>query len=82
MNTKQRIQQRLRSARQARGLTQTEVAEFAGCSTSLVSFFESGAREPSWDMLDALADALDVHVSYLLGYECPRCGWRPNANND
>ncbi|MCK9532264.1 MAG: helix-turn-helix domain-containing protein [Gammaproteobacteria bacterium] len=58
---------RLRCAREYRGLTQGELATRAGLQPSAVSHFETGARKPSFDNLRILADTLDVTTDYLLG---------------
>lgn len=58
---------RLRCAREYRGLTQGELAERAGLQPSAISHFETGARKPSFDNLRLLADTLDVATDYLLG---------------
>lgn len=58
---------RLRCAREYRGLTQAELAQRAGLQPSAVSHFETGARKPSFDNLRLLADTLDVATDYLLG---------------
>ena len=59
--------ERLRSAREYRGLAQSELAERAGLQPSAISHFETGARKPSFDNLRLLADTLDVTTDYLLG---------------
>jgi transcriptional regulator with XRE-family HTH domain len=61
------FQERLRTARDLRGLSQTQLATNAGLPASSVSHFESGARKPSFDNLKRLASALDVTTDYLLG---------------
>jgi transcriptional regulator with XRE-family HTH domain len=43
-----------------RGLTQDQLAETAGVKRGAIARWESGAREPSWSNLVALADALGV----------------------
>lgn len=58
---------RLRTAREYRGLTQGELAERAGLQPSAVSHFETAARKPSFDNLLLLANTLDVTTDYLLG---------------
>ena len=58
---------RLRSAREHRQLSQSELATRAGLQPSAVSHFETGRRSPSFDNLKRLADALDVTTDYLLG---------------
>ena len=57
---------RLRSARQARGLTQGEVADDV-MSVAYLSRIESGHRQPTAPALEALAERLDVTVESLLG---------------
>lgn len=59
--------ERLKSAREKKGLTQAQLAERAGFQPSAVSHFESGRRSPSFDNLKKLADALGVAIDYLLG---------------
>jgi transcriptional regulator with XRE-family HTH domain len=57
----------LRTAREARELSQGELAQRAGLQASAVSHFETGTRKPSFDNLKRLADALKVTTDYLLG---------------
>jgi len=59
--------ERLRTAREYRGLNQGELAQRAGLQPSAISHFETGARKPSFDNLRLLADTLDVTTDYLLG---------------
>ena len=59
--------ERLRTAREKRGLNQGDLAKRAGLQGSAISHFETGARKPSFDNLRRLADALDVTTDYLLG---------------
>lgn len=59
--------ERLRSAREYRGLTQGELAIRASLQPSAISHFETGTRKPSFDNLRLLADTLDVTTDYLLG---------------
>src|SRR5437870_8712057 len=58
---------RLRSARQLRNLSQSELAEKANLQPSAISHFETGRRAPSFDNLKALSEALQVTTDYLLG---------------
>lgn len=58
---------RLRSAREYRGLTQNDLAKLTGLNPAAVSHFETGGRKPSFDNLRLLADKLDVTTDYLLG---------------
>ena len=57
---------RLRAARQALGLTQSEVADEV-MSVAYLSRIESGHRQPTALALEALAARLDVTVESLLG---------------
>lgn len=59
--------ERLRAAREKRGLSQESLAKRAGLQASAISHFETGGRRPSFDNLRRLADALDVTTDYLLG---------------
>lgn len=58
---------RLRRAREYRGLNQAELAQKAGMQPSAISHFETGTRKPSFDNLRILSDSLDVTTDYLLG---------------
>ncbi|MDE0678800.1 MAG: helix-turn-helix transcriptional regulator [Gammaproteobacteria bacterium] len=58
---------RLRNARAARHLSQSDLAKRAKLQASAVSHFETGTRKPSFDNLKRLADALRVTTDYLLG---------------
>lgn len=59
--------QRVRTARVARNLSQSDLARRADLQASAVSHFETGTRKPSFDNLKRLADALRVTTDYLLG---------------
>ena len=58
---------RLKKARELRGLSQAAVAARSGMQVSAVSHFETGGRKPSFDNLRRLAQALDVTTDYLIG---------------
>jgi transcriptional regulator with XRE-family HTH domain len=59
--------ERLKTAREKKGFTQSQLAERTGLQPSAVSHFEAGRRSPSFDNLKKLADALGVAIDYLLG---------------
>ena len=59
--------QRLRAAREYRGLTQNDLAKLSGINPAAISHFETGGRKPSFDNLLLLASKLDVTTDYLLG---------------
>ncbi len=58
--------ERLRAARQARGLTLRELAQRLGVSPSMVSQIETGRASPSVSTLYAIANELDVSLDELL----------------
>ncbi len=58
---------RLRQAREARGINQTELAAKTGLQPSAIGHFEKERRKPSFANIRALAKALDVTSDYLLG---------------
>jgi len=61
------FQDRLRKARESRGLTQADFAKKTGLQAAAISHFETGQRAPSFDNLRKLSDALTVSIDYLLG---------------
>ena len=64
--------QRLRQLREARGLTQEELAEQAGMHRAVPGHYERGDREPGISQVWRLADALGVTIQELLdGVEHP-----------
>ena len=56
-----------RQLRIAAGLTQDELAKKTGISRSTIGMYETGKREPSYDVLDQLADFFNVDADFLLG---------------
>lgn len=59
--------ERLRQAREARGINQTELAAKTGLQPSAIGHFEKERRKPSFANIRALAKALSVTSDYLLG---------------
>ena len=59
--------ERLRSARELRGLSQRELSEKLGVPPSSIAHFEGGRRKPSFENLYRLANALEVTTDYLFG---------------
>jgi transcriptional regulator with XRE-family HTH domain len=58
--------ERLRAARQERGLTLRELAQRLGVSPSMISQIETGRASPSVSTLYAIASELDVSLDELL----------------
>jgi Zn-dependent peptidase ImmA (M78 family)/DNA-binding XRE family transcriptional regulator len=57
--------ERLRRAREMRGLTQAELAKASGIDQSHVAFIEAGWRHPSEPVLESLARALKLPQAYF-----------------
>lgn len=57
---------RLKQLRNQRGLTQTEVAAAIGVTRSVVSLYENEMRQPSPEIIIALARLYGVTADYLL----------------
>ncbi len=64
-----RLSTRLKNARKAKGYTQRELADRAGMDQGHISRLENGGKGVSMDHLQALAKALSVTVSHLIGDE-------------
>lgn len=62
---------RLRALRKQHGETQPELAKLLGLSRSAVSMYESGEREPKYELLTAIAAHYEVGLDDLLGREAP-----------
>ena len=60
------IGDRIREIRQARGITQSELARRVGLATVTIRQYENGSREPRLDTIKQIAAALDVQPEYLL----------------
>ncbi len=67
---------RLRKTRDARELSQSELAREAGMQPSAIAHFEAGRRKPSFDNVRALARALKVSADFLLGAESATTAFR------
>ena len=61
--------EKIKYLRLEKGLTQPKLAEKVGVSPGMISIWENNINEPKASYLKALATALDVSVSFLLGEE-------------
>lgn len=59
----------LREIRERNGLSQSDLADKTGFQPSAISHFETGKREPSFENLKRLANALNVSTDFLMGRE-------------
>ena len=62
-----KFKDRLRELRTSRGLTQDDFAKATGLTRSAISMYESGKREPNFEVLEMIADFFNVDMNYLLG---------------
>jgi transcriptional regulator with XRE-family HTH domain len=60
------VKDRIAYRRKELGLNQTELANKAGLKPPAISQYESGARNPSYEALIKLSNALDVNTDYLI----------------
>lgn len=58
---------RLRELRTEANLTRVDLANKLNVSTRLISYWENGERECSFDMLILIANVFNTSVDYLLG---------------
>lgn len=61
------LAENLRAARNAKGMTQEELAEYVGVTQSAITFFETGRKVPSVAILESIADVLQCSTDSLLG---------------
>lgn len=59
--------ERLRLSREAKGLTQDDLADRANLGQSQLNRYENSKSEPTLDVVIRLAEVLDVSVEWLLG---------------
>jgi transcriptional regulator with XRE-family HTH domain len=64
--------EKLKTLRKGLNLTQQQLAERVGVAKSVVSYYESGDRYPSYDVLIKLARIFHVTTDYLLDVEKKR----------
>lgn len=60
---------RIKQARIAKGLKQSELAEMLELAASTVALYEQNRREPNLKTIVKLAKILDLSLNYLLGYD-------------
>jgi len=60
------VGERLRQAREARGLTAISLAHILGISRAAISQYENGSASPQPSVMDRIAERLNLPVSYFL----------------
>ena len=63
---------KLKSLRTGKNLTQQQLADRLGVAKSIISYYESGDRYPSYDVLIKIAHIFHVTTDYLLDIERKR----------
>jgi transcriptional regulator with XRE-family HTH domain len=72
---------RLRSLREALGLSQSQLAARCGLSVDSLQNWEQGRTEPRLSALIQMAKGLGVSLDLLAGLQAPRRGGRPRKTN-
>ena len=58
--------ERIAMLRIAKGLSQNQLSQMLGVKRSVVSYYESGDRLPSFDVLIEMSRVFNVSIDYLL----------------
>lgn len=64
--------EKLRALREAKGLTQLQVAYKIGISKAMISAYETASKAPSIEVLIRLARLFGVSVDYLVCVDSPK----------
>lgn len=62
----------IRTARAKKGLSQRELAEQIGVGASVISFYESGKRQPSLPVIKSLTEVLDITADEIIDSYFPK----------
>jgi DNA-binding XRE family transcriptional regulator len=60
-----RLGKAVKAVRMARGLTQEDLAGLADLHPTYISDIERGARNPTWDVIARIADAINLPVAAI-----------------
>ena len=64
--------EKLRTLREAKGLTQLQVANKIGISKAMISAYETASKAPSIEVLIRLAQLFGVSIDYLVCVDSPK----------
>ncbi|KKW70358.1 zinc finger/helix-turn-helix protein, YgiT family [Lactococcus cremoris] len=67
--------ERIKIARQKKGISQKELADLLGLTQQAVSYYEKGSRIPDEQILSVISDILNVPTEYLTGETDDPEGW-------
>lgn len=56
---------RLKELREAKGLSQEELAQILNTTRSRIGNYEQGTRQPDFEMQEAIADLFNVSIDFL-----------------
>lgn len=59
--------ERIKQLRTKRSLSQDQLASMLGISRSAIGMYETGQREPDFEICEAIADIFNVDMDYLIG---------------
>lgn len=76
MFSKEKFGARMRKAREAKGVSQTEAARQVSGQAAMISDIETGRRTTTVEKLAVLADYYGVSTDYLLGLTDEPRPWR------
>ena len=71
------VAERIREALEIRGMRQSDLVQATGIGKSSISTYLSGSYLPKQQNLYKIAQALDVNVSWLMGYDVPMDAEQP-----
>jgi len=75
------IGSKIKELRAKKRITQEELGKIAGVTTSMIGMYEIGARKPSFEVIERIADYFNVTVDYLLGRE-GNTNEKPSTSNN
>ena len=67
--------ERIKIARQKKGISQKDLADLLGLTQQAVSYYEKGSRIPDEQILSVISDILNVPTEYLTGETDDPEGW-------
>lgn len=60
---------KIKELREKRGITQKELANALNVTQTAITYWETGKREPSAEIIEKIADYFNVTPAYIMGWE-------------
>lgn len=60
---------RIKELREKKGITQKELANALNVTQTAITYWETGKREPSAEIIEKIATYFDVTPAYIMGWE-------------